>query len=123
MRKAAFFLAIGLAFAASPALAAANTQQVGPAPAVPPLTGAGYQQLTSLAASTLFTPPVGTTYCVFAFETAPVRWRADGTAPTASVGQPQNPGDILNYKFNAPQFALNFIQQSAGAIIDATCFQ
>ena len=41
------------------------------------------------------TVPAGTTQAILRCETAPVRWRADGTGPTATVGTPMNVGDTL----------------------------
>jgi hypothetical protein len=51
----------------------------------PPL---GYQQLdaTALSASVGFTLPAGAKVAVVVSEAADVRWRDDGTDPTASVG-------------------------------------
>jgi hypothetical protein len=48
----------------------------------------GYQQITSLSAAAGLTPPAGATYgfAVINPESQAVRWRDDGTDPTASVG-------------------------------------
>ena len=48
----------------------------------------GYQQITSLTASTALTVPAGATLAVIVPESQSVRWRDDGVAPTASVGMP-----------------------------------
>lgn len=47
--------------------------------------------------------------------TANVRWRDDGTAPTASVGVPLNAGEELDYDGN--QAVIQFIRTGAA---DAT---
>ena len=65
----------------------------------------GYQQITSLASATqltLPTPPAGSNvgYVVIQCEgagTDSVRWRDDGTAPTASVGMMLDGGQELDY--------------------------
>ena len=48
----------------------------------------GYQQITAatLAAATALTLPANATMAFIQVDTAGVRWRDDGTAPTASVG-------------------------------------
>lgn len=48
--------------------------------------------------------------------TANVRWRDDGTDPTASVGVPLNAGEILNYEGDLSK--VKFIRQSADATLD-----
>jgi hypothetical protein len=59
----------------------------------PVVTGAGgaslgYQQISAatLAAATGLTIPTGASIAVVRVDTAPVRWRDDGTAPTAAIG-------------------------------------
>jgi hypothetical protein len=52
--------------------------------------------------------------------TANVRWRDDGTDPTASVGVPLNAGEVLSYDGN-PQ-AIKFIRQSADATLDIAMY-
>lgn len=62
-----------------------------------PTSRLGYQQIASgLNAANSLTVPVKDanglsikpTMCIIVAETQPVRWRDDGTAPTASVGMP-----------------------------------
>ena len=61
----------------------------------------GYQQITSLSASTgLTVPTTGMQRPVRAIitpETQAVRWRDDGTAPTAAIGYPLAVGAELRY--------------------------
>lgn len=74
----------------------------------------GYQQITDVSASTALTIPPGTVLILVTPLVAPVRYRDDGTAPTAAVGYPLAVGVELQY--TAQQAAqLRFIQQSAGA--------
>lgn len=55
-----------------------------------PVFGAivGYVQITPTIATGLTSPPAAATFAVIAAEAGNVRWRADGTAPTATVGMP-----------------------------------
>jgi hypothetical protein len=77
----------------------------------------GYQQYTSLSAATGLSPiPAGTIYIVVTVESAGIRWRDDGTNPTASVGMPVSSGASFSYTANFA--AIKFIQQSASATID-----
>lgn len=48
----------------------------------------GSQQIgaSPLASSQTLTVPAGATFCAISVDTANVRWRDDGTAPTASTG-------------------------------------
>ena len=46
----------------------------------------GYQRITSLSASTALTVPTGARLALIEAEGVAIRWRDDGTAPTASVG-------------------------------------
>jgi hypothetical protein len=50
-----------------------------------PIYPMGYQQITSLGAATTLTVPVGSTAALIMCEVASVRYRDDGTNPTASV--------------------------------------
>lgn len=77
----------------------------------------GYQQITSLAAAAGLTVPAGTSFCMVTPETQAVRWRDDGTDPTATAGYPLAVGSELRY--TAAQLgALKFIEQTASAKIN-----
>jgi hypothetical protein len=76
----------------------------------------GYQQITSLSASTALTVPTGATMALIIAETQAVRWRDDGTAPTASVGMPLATGVSLSY--DGDLRAIRFIQQTASATLN-----
>jgi hypothetical protein len=77
----------------------------------------GYTQITSLTSATgLGTIPSGTFYVVITIETAGIRWRDDGTAPTASVGMPVNSGATFSYTASFSKFQM--IQQTSGAVAD-----
>jgi hypothetical protein len=80
----------------------------------------GYQQITSLSASASLTVPVGATLALVVAETQAVRWRDDGTAPTASVGMPLATGVSLSYDGDLK--AIRFIQQTASATINVSYY-
>ena len=74
----------------------------------------GYQQITSLSSAAALTVPNGTILAIITPEAQAVRWRDDGTNPTATVGYPLAVGAELRY--TAAQFAaLRFIEQAASA--------
>lgn len=51
-----------------------------------PLQPKGFQQLTGISSSTALTVPAGARYALLQADTAEVRWRDDGVAPTATIG-------------------------------------
>ena len=80
----------------------------------------GYQQITSLSASTALTVPGGATMALIVSEAQAVRWRDDGTAPTASVGMPLAVGTSLSYDGDLK--AIRFIQQAASATLNVSYY-
>lgn len=83
----------------------------------------GYQQIAAggLAGSTALIIPAGTQLIKITVEAQAVRWRDDGTAPTAAIGYPLPVGQELIYTAAAmPQ--LRFIQQTAGAVLNAVYY-
>lgn len=80
----------------------------------------GYQQITSLSSAAGLTPPPGATMALIVAETQGVRWRDDGTNPTASVGMPIAAGAYLNYDgdFNR----VKFIEQTASAKLNVSYY-
>lgn len=83
----------------------------------------GYQQLLAVAvdAGTLLTIPDGCSLILVTAEAQAVRWRDDGTAPTAAIGYPLAVGVELRY--TAKQMTrLRFISQVAGAILNVTYY-
>lgn len=76
----------------------------------------GYQQITSLTTAQSLTVPAGTTLVCVRPETQNVRWRDDGTDPTATVGYPLQVGEELQYD---GQFArIKFIEQTSAASLN-----
>jgi hypothetical protein len=88
----------------------------------------GYQQITTLTASTGLTIPTlapdglnaKPVFALILAEGAPVRWRDDGTAPTASVGMPLAVGVPLQYDGDLTK--IRFIQQSASGILNISYY-
>ena len=88
----------------------------------------GYQQITSLSASSALTVPTidanglscKPTLAIITPETAGVRWRDDGVAPTATVGMPLAAGVTLQYDGDLTK--IRFIQQTAGAILNISYY-
>lgn len=61
--------------------------------------------------------PLGTEVLLITPEAQAIRWRSDGTAPTATVGYPLAVGAELRYTIaQLPQ--LRIIAQTAGAIVN-----
>lgn len=82
----------------------------------------GYQQITSLAAAAALTVPAGATMALVQAEAENVRWRDDGTAPTATVG-------MILFSTDDPQAfsggqlrAAQFIALSAGSILNVSYY-
>jgi len=80
----------------------------------------GYQQITSLSASTALTVPTGATMALITPESQAVRWRDDGVAPTSSVGMPVAVGESLNYDGDLSR--IRFIQQAASATLNISYY-
>lgn len=80
----------------------------------------GYQQITSLSAATGLTIPSGATMALIVPETQAVRWRDDGTNPTASVGMPVAIGESLNYDGDLSR--IKFIEQTASAKLNISYY-
>jgi hypothetical protein len=76
----------------------------------------GYQQITTLTTSTTLTVPADTRCCVMIPETQAVRFRDDGTAPTASVGMPLATGTYFIY--TGDPRSLKIIEQVVGATLN-----
>lgn len=81
----------------------------------------GYQQITSLSAAATLTVPDGAILALIQPETQNVRWRDDGTSPTASVGINLFVGDTLSYTGN--MLAIKFIEVAASAKLNITYYR
>jgi hypothetical protein len=92
----------------------------------------GYAQLTSIDSSTLVSSatfgsataagiPAGTALLLIQPQSQAIRWRDDGTAPTATVGYPLAAGAELQYTGQGMQ-NLRVISQVAGAAINIVAY-
>lgn len=97
---------------------AASSTQVAPGA----MDVMGHQQMTSLSSATAPTITAGTRWILAQAESQSVRWRCDGTAPTASVG-------MIIYAGDAPTILpiastsianLKFIEVAASAKLNLT---
>lgn len=82
----------------------------------------GYQQLTSITAATKLTLPAGATAAIITTEAQNVRWRDDGVAPTASVGQLMKTTDSP-LLYSGTLAALQFINATAGTILNVSYYR
>lgn len=81
----------------------------------------GYQQLTGLSSVKSLTVPAGCSLALVTPSGQPVRWRADGTDPTASVGYPLAVGAEVRWN-GANLAAVEFIETAASATLDVVYF-
>jgi hypothetical protein len=84
------------------------------------LAALGYQQIVSLSSATALSPPTGANAALIHAEGADVRWRDDGTAPSASVGMLLPAGGELYFDGSLSGFRA--IQVSAGAKINISYY-
>lgn len=80
----------------------------------------GYQQITALSAAVSLTVPAGADFALIQAVTQNVRWRDDGTAPTATVGMQLAAGDTLAY--DADLTAVQLIETAASAEVNVTYY-
>jgi hypothetical protein len=66
--------------------------------------------------------PAGTRFALITVEGAAIRYREDGTAPTAAIGQPMSP-NAAPLMYSGALSAIQFIQQSAGAILNVSYYK
>lgn len=91
-------------------------------------TRLGYQQIATLTSATALTVPLTDvnglscrpTIALITPETQGVRWRDDGTAPSASVGMPLAAGVTLQYDGDLTQ--IQFIEQTASAKLNISYY-
>lgn len=89
----------------------------------------GYQQLATLSSATGLTVPsidpntgltVKANFALITPEAQAVRWRDDGTDPTASVGMPLAAGVTLQYDGDLSK--IKFIEQTGGAKVNISYY-
>lgn len=85
----------------------------------------GYQQISVLTSAVVLTiPPAcggNPTLAVITAEAQAVRYRDDGTDPTASVGMPLAVGVVLNYEGSISK--IKFIEQTATAKLNVSFYR
>lgn len=76
-----------------------------------------------LSAATLvsLTPPIGATIAVITVESASIRYRDDGTAPTSSTGTPVTSGTTFQY--SGPLNFIQFIAQTGSPTLDVMYYE
>lgn len=80
----------------------------------------GYVQITNLTSAVGLSAPAGAVIAEIVVEAQGIRYRDDGTAPTASIGMPVAAGNSFQY---AGDFtAIQFIQQTSGAILNVSYY-
>lgn len=77
----------------------------------------GYQQITDLSAAVGLTVPSGARFALIQAETASVRFRDDGTSPTATVGMLLTAG-AAPWLYDGNLAGVKFIQVSAGGALN-----
>jgi len=84
------------------------------------LTPKGYQQITSLTSAVALTVPANAIYAFLVAEVADVRYRDDGTAPTATVGWPLARDTAFWYIGSLS--AVKFIQVQSSGILNISYY-
>lgn len=85
----------------------------------------GYEQVTSLSASAALTMPTTPSalkprVALIQAESQAVRWRDDGTAPSASVGMRLNPNTSMLYDGDLNK--IRFIEEAASAKLNVSYY-
>ena len=80
----------------------------------------GYQQITDLSSAVSLTVPTGATCALIIPLTQAVRWRDDGTAPSASVGMPLTTDTAFSY--DGDLNAIQFFEQAASAELNVSYY-
>ena len=84
------------------------------------LTPLGYQQITATGSAFALTPPASARQARIGAEAQVIRWRDDGTNPTASTGQRIAAGTEVDYVGNLATIKL--IAETAGAIVNVSYY-
>jgi len=85
-------------------------------------TPLGYVQITNLSSAVgLGSIPTGATVAFLSCEGAELRYRDDGTNPTASVGMPIYAGQVLEY--SGTLSAIKIIQTSSNGILNVSFYK
>ncbi len=80
----------------------------------------GYQQITALSSAAALTVPDEARIALVQAESKSVRWRDDGTNPTASVGMVLDAGAAMLY--DGSLSAIRFIETAASAKLNISYY-
>lgn len=81
----------------------------------------GYEQIDDLSTAVGLTVPTDAQLAIIRVSGQSVRWRDDGTDPTAAIGMPLAANEPFNY--NGDLHAIQFIEVSAGAVLDVSYYK
>lgn len=81
----------------------------------------GYEQITDVSSATGLTVPAGSTHALIQPVTQNVRWRDDGTNPTASVGMQIAAGNDMWYSGDLD--AIKFFEETASAELNVSYYR
>lgn len=82
---------------------------------------AGYEQITDVSSASTLTVPTDATHALIQAVTKNVRWRDDGTSPTASVGIQLEAGKDLWYSGDLNTFEA--IEEAASAEMNISYYK
>lgn len=80
----------------------------------------GYEQVTGLAASKGLDVPKGARLAIVQAEAQAVRWRDDGTDPTAAIGVRLAAG--TDFFYTGELSAIRFIEEAVGAKLNVSYY-
>jgi len=85
-----------------------------------PLTPLGYEQIADLSSAVGLSPPTGAKFAIITPKSEAIRWRDDGTDPTAGAGMPIADGDSIWYIGNLG--AIKIIEQAGSAELNVSYY-
>ena len=80
----------------------------------------GYQQITDVSSAVGLTVPTGANFAIIQAEAQTVRWRDDGTDPTATVGMQIIADQDIFYSGNLDK--IKFFEAAASAILNVAYY-
>lgn len=84
-------------------------------------TPKGFQAITDLSAAVGLTVPAGASFAIFNVTGQNVRWRDDGTNPSATVGMLIAAGG-QDYEYQGNLSAIKFIEVTSGAKLNISYY-
>ena len=80
----------------------------------------GYEQIDDLSSAVGLTVPPGATVCLIGAKDQAVRWRDDGTDPSATVGMPL--AVDTEFLYGGDLSAIKFFEAAAGAELNISYY-